>query len=112
MFESGLSIGQWAGVAVGTLLALAFTMQKLWKSSVETGAGTAIVQLLHTELQRMAEQNTQLATELNRLQSEIIKLNGQLVRLTDENTRLHSEVQLLTREVGRLQHVLDKGRSV
>lgn len=110
MSDSTLSTGAWLGMLGGALITLAFTLQKLWKSSVETRAGTSVVTLLHDELVRMAAQNAILAGELNKLQQEIVKLHSQLVELTRENSRLHTEVRALTEEVGRLQHILDKGQ--
>lgn len=94
------------GAAATALVATSLTLQKLWKSSVETGAGTDVVTLLRDELARLSSQNVLLADELNKLQQEIVRLHSQLLILTSENMRLHTEVQALTNEVGRLQTIL------
>jgi predicted nuclease with TOPRIM domain len=85
------------------------SVQKLLKDWKSTSAETSIITLMHNELDRMSEQNTQLSVELGRLNAQVITLNQQLQKLTIENQRLQSEVVALTREVTRLQSVLHKG---
>lgn len=84
-------------------------VQKLRKDWQTNSAESSVITLMHTELERMAHQNTQLSLELGRLHSEVINLNSQLQKLTVENQRLQTEVVALTREVARLQSVLHKG---
>lgn len=99
-----------AGIAAG-LLGVAFLLQKFlvgWKSDKTE---SSVISLMHSELERMSEQNTKLSTELGKLQAEVIELNKQLRTLTAENQRLHSEVATLTGEVSRLQAILQKGAS-
>lgn len=105
---AAMKTGHWALILVVLLLIVAFLAQKLLKSSVETGAGTDVVSLLRSELDRLATHNTTLTTKLNELQHEIIQLNTQLIALSKENASLHSEVQRLTQEVGRFQCLLNR----
>ncbi len=78
-------------------------MLKLLKDWKSTGAETSIITLMHTELERMSEQNGLLATELNRLQQEMIILNAQLAQLCIENQQLQTEVVALTEEVNKFR---------
>jgi predicted nuclease with TOPRIM domain len=97
------------GIVGLAIIAVFVGAQKLLKDWRSTNAETSIITLMHTELERMSEQNTALSTELGRLHGEIIALNTQLQNLTVENQRLQAEVVALTREVTRLQSVLHKG---
>lgn len=105
------SVPEMAAAMVVALIAIAFGLQKLFKSWKETNTESSIMSIMHTELERMARQNTTLSKELNKLQLEIVALNTELRKLTVENQRLHSEVQALTGEVSRLQLMLTKYKS-
>lgn len=97
------------GIAVLTILGGGILgIQKLTKSWKTTSAETSVVDLLHKELERLATQNTTLATELNKLQREIVSLNKKLGTLSTENQRLHTEVETLTVEVSELRGILDR----
>jgi predicted nuclease with TOPRIM domain len=103
------SVLQVLGAVALAIIAVFIGVQKLRKDWQSGNAESSIITLMHTELERMAEQNTQLSTELGRLHNEVIALNNQLQKLTVENQRLQLEVIALTREVTRLQYVLHKG---
>jgi peptidoglycan hydrolase CwlO-like protein len=103
------SVIQVLGMVALAVIAVLVGIQKLLKDWKSTNAETSIITLMHTELDRMSEQNTQLSVELGRLNTQVITLNQQLQELTVENQRLQSEVVALTREVARLQSVLHKG---
>lgn len=103
------SIAQLAAGGAAGLVAIAIFLQKFLTSWRETKAENSVLSILHTELERMAEQNTKLSLELGKLQTEIIQLNKGLRVLTEENQRLHSEVTALTSEVARLQAILKQG---
>jgi len=92
-------------VSLVALAVVAFSVgiQKLLKDWKSTGAETSIISLMHTELERMSEQNGLLATELNRLQQEMILLNSQLAQLCLENQQLQTEVVALTEEVNKFR---------
>lgn len=98
---SGLVAGVIASVVGATLL-----IQRLLKSWKETSAETSVISLMHTELNRLAQQNSVLTEELAKFQLEVIRLNKQLNDLSIENNRLHSEVVILTQEVSRLQEII------
>jgi predicted nuclease with TOPRIM domain len=68
---------------------------------------------MHTELERMSEQNTKLSIELGRLHSEVIALNTELQKLTVENQRLQTEVCALTQEVSNFKQMsaLQEGKN-
>ena len=94
-------------VSLVALAVVAFSVgiQKLLKDWKSTGAETSIITLMHTELERMSEQNGLLSNELNRLQQEMIVLNNQLAQLCVENQQLQAEVVALTNEVSRFRDV-------
>lgn len=97
------------GTVAVAVIAVFVGAQKLLKDWRTTSAETSIITLMHTELERLSEQNTQLSVELGRLHTEVIALNRELQNLTIENQRLQLEVVALTKEVARLQAVLHKG---
>lgn len=103
------TIAQYAGGLAASLFAFAFLLQKFltgWKSDK---AENSVLTLMHSELERMSEQNTKLSVELGKLQHEVIELNKELRVLTTENQRLHSEVAALTAEISRLHSMLQQG---
>ena len=85
------------------VVAFSVGLQKLLKEWKTTGAETSVITLMHTELERMSEQNGVLSKELNRLQQEMIVLNNQLSQLCIENQRLQAEVVTLTYELSRFR---------
>lgn len=92
-------------ISIVALAVVAFSVgiQKLLKDWKSTSAETNIITLMHTELERMSQQNGVLSTELNRLQQEMITLNNQLSQLCVENQLLQTEVVALTDEVNKLR---------
>lgn len=92
-------------VSLVALAVVAFSVgiQKLLRDWKSTGAETSVITLMHTELERMSQQNGVLSNELNRLQQEMITLNNQLSQLCVENQRLQTEVVALTDEVSKLR---------
>lgn len=93
------------GALVG-LSGLAIGLQKLVKGWKETSAESSVISIVHSELERLAEQNKFLTAEINRLQVEVITLNKQLKDLIIENQQLNQEIAGLTKEVNRLQTML------
>lgn len=96
--------GIFAGVLAITLL-----FQKLLTVVKSDKAENSMIGLMHSELERMSEQNTTLSVELGKLQQDLIELNKELRILSSENQRLHSEVVALTAEVTRLRAALKEG---
>lgn len=103
------SVTHVVGMVALAIIAVFVGMQKLLKGWHTSSAENSVITLMHTELERMAEQNKSLSLELGRLHTEVINLNHQLQGLTVENQRLQVEVVALTREVARLQTVLHSG---
>ena len=92
-------------ISLVALAVVAFSVgiQKLLKEWKSTNAETSVITLMHTELERMSEQNGLLSKELNRLQQEMITLNNQIAQLCVENQQLQSEVVALTNEVSKFR---------
>jgi regulator of replication initiation timing len=108
-FEQILQAVSLVAIAITAVLVGAQKILKNWQS---TEAETSIISLMHTELERMSEQNTKLSVELGRLHSEIIALNTELQKLTVENQNLRTEVCALTLEVSNFkQSAAQKGRA-
>lgn len=107
--QDAYQVAQYAAGGAAGLVAVALFLQKFLTSWQSNKAETSVIGMMHTELERMAEQNTRLSEELGKLQQEIIQLNKELRALTKENQRLHSEVTMLTSEVARLQTILQRG---
>jgi len=103
---SSVQIAETSGLVAGALVAIAFGMQKMLKNWKETSTESSILDMMHTELGRMSQQNIVLSSELNKLQVELITLNKELIKLTTENQRLHSEVGALTAEINKLKAFL------
>ena len=97
------------GMLALAIITLFVGVNKLLKGWQNDSTETSIIKLMHTELERLSKQNTELSIELGRLHTEVIALNKQLQQLTVENQLLQNEVISLTREVSRLQTVLHKG---
>lgn len=106
MLDLILYLAPYVGGTFAALLIFGFILKKFivgWKFD---NAESSILNLMHTELERMSSQNTQLSIELGNLQSDILKLNKQLRNLSMENQQLYSEVSSLTNEISRLQRTL------
>lgn len=81
---------------VGLLLGI----QKILRDWKTTKAESDIITMLHTEIQRMEEQNSRLSSEVHTLQQKIIELSQQITKLTVENTVLNQKVSDLIKELG------------
>lgn len=103
------TISQNIGTIAAGLFAGVFLLQKLLVGIKSDKAESSVIGLMHSELERMSEQNTALSVELGKLQQDLIELNQELRKLSTENQRLHSEVVALTAEVIRLRATLKEG---
>lgn len=101
-------IAQAALGIVGGIFAIAMLLQKFLNTFKADKTESSVITLMHTELERMSEQNTKLSVELGKLQNEVIELNKELRALTVENQRLHAEVQSLTAEIVKFKEVADR----
>ena len=104
-------IAQAALGVVGGIFAIAMLLQKFINTFKAEKTESSVITLMHTELERMSEQNTKLSVELGKLQTEVIELNKELRALTLENQRLHSEVQQLTAEIAKFQELANRARN-
>lgn len=111
MEPSTLDLAQLIAGAAAALIALAIFAQKFLNTWQSNKAENSVINLMHTELERMSEQNAHLSEELGKLQQEIIKLNRQLRELTQENQKLHAEVATLTVELNKLYAALQGGQN-
>lgn len=84
-------------------IGLVVGVQKLLKDWRSTQAETNIIQVMHTEIERMSDQNTKLSSEIGKLQEEIIRLNQELTKLNIENNKLQQEVSQLTLELSKFK---------
>jgi hypothetical protein len=101
-FEQSLQAISLVAIAV---MAIFIGAQKILKNWRSTEAETSIITLMHSELERMSEQNSKLSVELGRLHTEIIALNTELQKLTVENQHLRTEVCALTQEVSNFKQL-------
>lgn len=105
---SSYSVIEVLGLISLTVITVFIGLQKLLKDWKTTNAETSIITLMHTELERMNEQNTALSVELGRLHTEVIALSTELQKLTVENQRLQTEVIALTNEISELKALTRK----
>jgi len=96
------------GTVAVAIIAVFIGTQKLLKDWRTTSAETSIITLMHTELERLSEQNTELSKELGRLHTEVINLNRELQKLTVENQQLQAEVIALTNQISQLRALAQK----
>ena len=90
------------------IIAAIVAIPKLIKDWKNTGAESSVISLMHTELERLSKQNTDLSIELGRLHIQVITLNKELQELTIENQRLQTEVVALTLEISSLKIIAIK----
>lgn len=108
-FEQNLQATSLVAIAV---IAVFVGVQKILKNWRSTEAETSLITLMHTELERMSEQNTKLSIELGRLHTEVIALNTELQKLTVENQHLRNEVCALTQEVSLFKELSNKQKRI
>ena len=101
-------ITQTAVIISLAVIAIFIGTQKLLKEWKSNSAESNIITLMHTELDRMSEQNTALSTELGKLHTQIILLSQELQKLTLENQQLQAEVIALTKEISALKALTRK----
>lgn len=94
-----------AGLTVA-LLAVSVGIQAIIKNWKSSSSETNLLQMMHTELERMSMQNTALSNEIGKLQLELINLSKQLSSLNSENKKLQAEVSTLNDEISRLHSIM------
>lgn len=93
--------------AIGILVIGLQTVRKIWGSN---NTESALIKMMHEELERMSSQNATLATAIGKLQVELIYLSSELTALTIENQNLHKEVSTLNEEISRLHTIMSRRR--
>jgi predicted nuclease with TOPRIM domain len=104
------SLSQSIGILGLSTVALILAYKKIFKDWSSTSAETSVIELMHSELERMSDQNKILSVEIGHLHQEVINLSTQLRKLTVENQRLQDEVTALTNEVSGLRKLAGKGQ--
>jgi len=100
------TIAQLSAAAVVALIAIAVGLQTILKNWKSTTAEGSLLQMMHSELERMSSQNSALSSAIGKLQTELITLSNQLTALTLENRKLQSEVSSLNQEISRLHSMM------
>lgn len=106
------SITEWASTVVLSFAGLALGIQLLIKHFTSNNTESALLNMMHEELERMSTQNSVLSQEVGKLQIEIVKLSKQLTELTLENQKLQSEINNLNKEIIRLHGFITKKEMV
>ena len=96
------SVPEWLAAAFLALTSVAIGIQLLVKNWKSANTESALLQMMHEELERMSSQNSTLSLEIGKLQLELVKLSTQLTALTIENQKLQAEVGNLNKEIIRL----------
>lgn len=119
--------GNVVGLVVTALVAIAFALRKMqvmWTkdntslahegtNQATENASTNVIELMQSEIQRLAMQNTDLAGKVNAFQIENIKLKSQIGELTLEialfrnsNAMLQAEIKDLTAKLEQFSAVI------
>jgi uncharacterized protein (DUF3084 family) len=96
------SVPEWLAAAFLALTSVAIGIQLLIKNWKSANTESALLKMMHEELERMSAQNGTLSQEIGKLQTELVKLSTQLTALTIENQKLQAEVGNLNIEIIRL----------
>ena len=99
------SISQLIVAFVLALVSMAVGIQVLIKNWKSSNSESALLKIMHEEIERMSSLNSALSGEIGKLQLELINLSMQLTALTIENKKLQNEISNLNNEVARL-HVM------
>ena len=100
--EISASIPGWLAAAFLALTSTAIGIQLIIRNWRSVSTESALLKMMHDELERMSTQNSTLSQEIGKLQIELVKLSSQLTTLTIENQKLQEEVSNLNKEIVRL----------
>jgi peptidoglycan hydrolase CwlO-like protein len=100
------NISQWLTAAFLAVVGLAMGLQVVVKNWKANSTESALLKMMHDELERMSAQNLILSQEIGKLQAELVNLSNQLSELTSENTKLRVEVSNLNTEITRLHGII------
>ena len=96
------TISEWISTGFLALVGIAVGLQLLFKTWNSNNKESALLSMMHDELERMSSQNSLLSLEVGKLQIELVKLSQQLTELTLENQKLQTEINNLNKEIIRL----------
>lgn len=96
------TLAEWLAAAFVGISGLVIGIQLLLKSFNSNNTESALLKMMHDELERMSAQNSILSQEVGKLQLELVKLSKQLTELTLENQKLQTEINNLNKEIIRL----------
>jgi len=97
-----ISLSEWLVAGFLAITSGAIGLQLLIKNWKSTNVESALLKMMHEELERMSIQNGSLSQEIGKLQIELVKLSTQLTALNIENHKLQSEIANLNTEIIRL----------
>lgn len=106
------TLAEWVAAAFVGISGIVIGIQLLLKSFNSNSTESALLKMMHEELERMSSQNATLSAEIGKLQLELIKLSSQLTTLTIENQKLQSEVSNLNKEIIRLHGFITERKSI
>jgi hypothetical protein len=100
------SASQWIAAAFLGVVGIATGLQVLIKTWKTNNTESALLKMMHDELERMSSQNLLLSQEIGKLQIELINLSNQLSELSRENQNLQIEIANLNTEISRLHGII------
>ena len=106
------SVPEWLAAAFLALTSVSIGIQLLIKNFKSANTESALLKMMHDELERMSTQNGTLSQEIGKLQIELVKLSTQLTTLTIENQKLQLEVANLNTEIIRLHGFITQKESI
>jgi peptidoglycan hydrolase CwlO-like protein len=96
------TLSEWVSASFLAIIAIAVGFQVLIKNWKSNNTESALLSMMHDELERMSAQNSLLSQEVGKLQLELVKLSSQLTELNAENQKLQMQVTSLNKEIVRL----------
>jgi len=96
------TLSEWISASFLAVIGIALGLQLLIKNWKSNNTESALLSMMHDELERMSAQNSLLSQEVGKLQLELVKLSSQLTELNAENQKLQMQVTSLNKEIVRL----------
>lgn len=96
------TLSEWISSSFLAVIGIAIGFQLLIKNWKTNNTESALLSMMHDELERMSAQNSLLSQEVGKLQLELVKLSSQLTELNAENQKLQMQVTSLNKEIVRL----------
>lgn len=96
------TLSEWISTGFLAVIGIAIGIQLLIKNWKSNNTESALLSMMHDELERMSAQNSLLSQEVGKLQLELVKLSSQLTELNAENQKLQMQVASLNKEIVRL----------